>query len=69
MERVEIVFTFDDGTTESSTLYSRTDRAIALDDDAVRKCLRNPTFFYGCGFEEVEKRFGFQSGARPSPPR
>ena len=59
MKRVEITFTFDDGTRATSVLFDETARpGVILDDDAVRKCLNdNPAFLCGSSFEDMEKRF------------
>ena len=64
MKRVEITFTFNDGTRSTSVLYDSASRpGVILDDNAIRSCLtENPTFFYGSSFEDIEKRFRARNG-------
>ena len=64
MKRVEITFTFNDGTRLTSVLYdSATRPSVVLDDNAIRNCLtENPTFFYGSSFEDMERRFRVWKG-------
>ena len=59
MKKIEITFTFNDGTRSTSVLYDSASRpGVVLNDDAIRSCLtENPTFFYGSSFEDMEKRF------------